>query len=144
MAKVTAQEFAKKWATRTTAAIPEFVAGVNRVTTAPGVKAAERADAYLQGVQRAVAERKWQDSVAGVPLQEWQAKTTQLGSQRIGAGVSMAEPKMQQFANSLLPYQESLKAAIDSQTPRGDLEQNITRMNAWVRGMSQFKKPQGT
>lgn len=144
MAKVNPQEFAKKWSQRTTQAIPEFQAGVMRVTVAPGIKASERADAYLMGVQKAVSERKWQDNVAAVPLNEWQQKTAQLGGQRIGSGVAAAETKMQAFGNALLPFQETLKSNLDSQTPRGDLEQNINRMTSWVRGMSQFKKPTGS
>lgn len=139
MAKVNPQEFAAKWKQRTTSAIPDFQAGVRRVTEAPGMKAAERADAYLQGVQKAVADRKWQNNVAAVPLEEWKQKTAELGGQRISSGVAAAENKVQRFASNLLPYQESLRAQLDNQMPKGDLEQNVNRMVAWVRGMSEFK-----
>ena len=40
MAKVTPQEFAEKWARRTQGATQDYIRGIDRVTEAPGVKAA--------------------------------------------------------------------------------------------------------
>ena len=138
MAKLNPTEFARKWATRTTAAVPEFVAGVNKVTEAPGMKAAARADAMVMGVQEAVASGKWQAKVGGVPLESWKQSTATLGAQRIGQGVAQAETKMQQFGAKLIPFQDTLKAALDAQAPRGGFEENMTRMNMWARGMHEF------
>ena len=138
MAKMNPTEFAAKWRTRTTAAIPDFVSGVNRVTEAPGLKAAARADAMVAGVQASVASGKWQSRVGGVPLESWKNSTATLGSQRIGSGVAQAEGKMQQFGAKLLPFQETLKAQLDASMPRGDFETNINRMTSWARGMHEF------
>ena len=139
MAKMNPTEFAAKWKNRTTAAIPDFVAGVNKVTEAPGLKAANRADAMVRGVQESVASGKWQRNVGSVPLESWKNSTATLGSQRIGSGVQAAESKMQAFGSKLIPFQETLKAAIDAQTPRGDFESNMQRMNSWARGMHEFE-----
>lgn len=139
MAKLSPADFAKKWGQRTTNAIPQFKEGVMKVTESPGMKAAARQDAMLAGVQRAVDSGKWARKVAEVPLEQWKQQTANLGGQRISAGVSAVESKMQTFAGRLLPYQDNLKAAIDSRTPRGDFEANINRMTEWARGMHEFK-----
>ena len=93
----------------------------------------------VQGVQQAVASGKWQQRVGGVPLESWKQSTATLGAQRIGAGVAQAENKMQSFGAKLIPFQDNLKQAIDAQTPRGGFEENMTRMNAWARGMHEFQ-----
>ena len=138
MAKMNPSEYAAKWKNRTTSAIPDFVSGVQKVTEAPGMRAAQRADAMVQGVQAAVQSGKWQRNVGGVSLESWKNSTATLGAQRIGSGVAQAEGKMQQFASKLIPFQETLKATLDAQMPRGDFEQNVQRMTSWARGMHEF------
>ena len=92
----------------------------------------------VMGVQEAVASGKWQAKVGGVPLESWKQSTATLGAQRIGQGVAQAETKMQQFGAKLIPFQDTLKAALDAQAPRGGFEENMTRMNMWARGMHEF------
>ena len=139
MARVNAQEFAQKLARRTAAAVPEYNAGVSAVTEAPGAKAAQRESEWAAGVARAAQENKFSRNVGAVTLQEWKDAALSKGSGRIAQGVSSAEPKMAQFGAELLQAVDNA-VNVTNQTPRGDLEQNLNRMNTFVREMAKFRK----
>ena len=140
MARVSASEFVDKWSRRTKGATDDYRRGVQRVTEAPGAKAARRADEYVAGVQRAVAENKWQRNVAAVSLGEWQQQAAGKGASRIAAGVDGAESKVAAFAGPLLDHVDAGRQKLESM-PRGGLDQNINRMVEFTRHMSTFRKP---
>ena len=102
MAKVSPSEFASKWARRTAEATGDYTRGIDRVTEAPGIKAAQKAEKLLAELQRVVNEGIWQERVAGVSLQEWKTAAKEKGAGRIAAGVQAAESDMQKFATELL------------------------------------------
>ena len=137
MAKVTPQQFAERWARRTSAAVPDYQAGISGVTVSPGIKAAENVAAYQAGIQQSIAEGKWQARVAAVPLAAWKSAAIDKGSGRIAAGVTQATPAMAQFAAELLP---AIDAARDSLPARGNLDQNLERMVSFARKMSEFRR----
>lgn len=139
MARVTASEFADKWARRTTGATEDYKRGISRVSEAPGAKAARRQDAYVEGVRRAAESGKWSERVAAVPLGDWQRKAINKGAPRIAAGVQEAEGDVQKFAGELLDHIDSGRSQLESH-PRGDLETNLQRMNTFVRHMSGFRR----
>lgn len=141
MAKVmqNPQQVAQNWANNLSAATQKITQGVQAVTVAPTQLAAQQASAYLAGVQQAVSSNRWQNSLQAVSLSQWQAATVSKGVPRIATGAQAAVPKMTSFMQQLLPYVSQLQQSLQS-TPRGSLEQNIARMNAWTRGMAQFSK----
>ena len=136
---ISPQQAAQNWANNLSAATPKITAGIQSVTTSPTQLAAQQASAYLSGVQAAVSSNKWQNSLMAVPLSSWQQEAITKGVPRIATGAQAAVPKMTTFMTKLLPYVSQLKQTLAS-TPRGGLEQNIARMNAWTRGMAQFSK----
>jgi hypothetical protein len=135
MARMTAQEFADKWGRRLKAAQPDIVAGVKRVTQAPGVKAAAQQDVMLNNLAAAVTDGTWAKRVAGVSLADWQNATANKGAQRIAAGVDGAAGKVQSMAGPLLSAIDAAVAVVE-QTPRGDIETNINRSATFAREMA--------
>lgn len=131
-----AQSVTEKWAQRTSGATQQVVEGVQRVTEAPGVKAARQKQAYLANVQAKVD--KWERNTAAVPLSDWQAATT-AGAARIAAGVQAKRGKMESFMREFLPYVEQVQSRVQAM-PRGNLEQNLARMVENARGLSNFKR----
>lgn len=130
------QEFLDKWSKRTKAAVPDYTAGVNRVTVAPGVKAAAQQDAFAAGIAEAIQSGRWARNVSKVGLEDWKDKAAKVGSARISAGVDAATPKMQDTVTKLLQTVAAGQASI-ANTPRGNLEQNIARMTGFVRYMAE-------
>lgn len=135
MAIPSAQTAAAKWAQNLSGSTQRIQAGIQSVTTAPGQAAARQKGAYVQNVQ--ASADKWASNVAAVPLSDWQQAAINKGVPRISGGATAAQPKMEQFMGKLLPYIGSQVAALPA---RGNLDQNINRLTAFVRGMAAFKK----
>ena len=136
MAKVTAQQYADKWGRRLKGATTDIRNGVERVTEAPGAKAARQSDKMLAGIQAAIADGRWQRAVAGVSLDEWKTATLDKGIGRIAAGVDSAMSKQIVMAEKLLAAVDSVTSTVDNM-PDTTLEDRINRMVAFARGMSE-------
>jgi len=135
MALPTPEEAAQAWAQRLAGSTDRIQRGVQAVTTSPGQAAARQKAVYQQNTAAAVD--KWAQRVAAVPLQSWQQAMLDKGAPRIAQGAQAAQPKMAEFMGQLLPHIASQVAALP---PRGGLDQNITRMTSFVRGMSKFQR----
>lgn len=129
---------AARWAQNLGAATDKIKAGIQAVTQSPTAKAAANANNYLLGVQRAVSSGKFQASLQAVSLQDWQNAMINKGLTRIASGATQAQPKMQAFMSQWLPYEAAGVAQLAS-TPRGTIDQNISRAVAMMRYNSQFK-----
>jgi hypothetical protein len=130
--KITPQESVQKWQQRTAASTQDYVAGINRVSSAPGEAAARQADVYLANVQAAV--NKWKKNVAAVSLTDWQRAAIDLGAPRIATGVNAATAK------TLLATErnfQNIDNALAGLPPRGTFEQNMARMNQFVTKLHQ-------
>lgn len=134
MAMPTASEAAQRWATNTAGAVQRYTDGVKSVTVSPGQAAARQADVWLAKVT--AAKQKFATNAAKVSLAEWQDKTANKGAQRLASGVQAAQGNYEQALGKLLPYIGNL---VNSLPRRGDLEANIGRMTAMVRGMAKYQ-----
>lgn len=133
MARVTADEYASDWAKGLTGASERIRRGVNKVTEAPGAKAAKESTRYVQGVQNKVD--LWKRRVSEVPLDEWKRMLLDKGLGRIAQGVTSAQPAQVAMAQKLLA---EVDAAVNeaNKIPRGDVEASIQRAAAFIRRMS--------
>lgn len=132
---MTPQEFIEKWGRRMQAAAPDIQSGINRVTEAPGVKAAKQQNAMLNGVNEAVSSGKWARNVAAVSVDQWKQAALTKGVQRIAAGVTQAQPRMGDAVTKLLSDVNATLAEVE-RTPRGDLATNINRAVTMMQGMA--------
>ena len=136
--KVTAAQFVEKHSRRTKAALGDMREGVLRVTEAPGVAAAAKADKMRANLIAALDSGKWERRVASVSLEDWKGAMIDKGVNRVAAGVDAAEGKTRQFAEQLLAHQAGLMTTIDAM-PDLTLEDGIARSTAMIRGMAKFE-----
>lgn len=139
MAKVTAQEFAEKWSRRLTASSPDIQRGINRVDQAPTEKAAAKKDKMLANLTASVQGGKWESGLRRVTLADWKKAATEKGIPRISAGVQGATPKVTEFAQQLLSFEDGLQAQVNS-LPDLTIEDSVNRASTWIRGMYKFKR----
>jgi len=138
MAKLTPKQAQEKHARRLKGALEDMRIGIEAVTEAPGRKAAAKQEKMLANLTESVRSGKWAQKVGAVPLDEWKDKMVTKGLPRVSAGIDGAAVKVENFFSQLLPYQDSLKSKLTTM-PDLTLEDNISRMTTWVRGMAQFK-----
>jgi len=135
--KVTPTEYSELWSSRLGAATERIRMGVEKVTEAPGAKAAAAADKMRVNILKSLDEGRWQAEVARVPLSEWKEKMLSKGVPRVRAGAEAAKPEMKAFATELFGHIESQQAKLKDM-PSVSLEDNINRMTTFVRGMADF------
>lgn len=130
---------AAKWANNLSNATQSIREGVENVSESPMAKAAARSDAYLQGIQRAVADGKYQDGLRRVSLEDWRRSLLEKGLPRIATGARASEGKFADFMGEFLPHVEAGQRALESM-PRGDLSQNIQRAVAMMQHNARFRR----
>jgi hypothetical protein len=139
MSRLTAAQFQEKHARRLTASIEDVRAGIDRVTESPTAKAAASKDKMLANLTASVQSGKWAAGLNRVSLEEWKSKARDIGVNRIASGIAAAKPKVIAFAEKLLPFIDTQQAKIKSM-PSVTLEDNISRMTTFIRGMATFNR----
>ena len=139
MAKLTPREAQEKHARRLKGATEDIRRGVQKVTEAPGVKAAAKEEKMRANLLAALDSGKWKSRVAAVPLEEWKDKMLNKGVGRIAAGVDEAAGDIENFFGELFEHQDGLSRQLENM-PDLTLEDNINRMTQYVRGMAEFKR----
>lgn len=127
-----AADAAARWQTGFGAAGPRWAAGIESVTTAPGIAAAAAQDRYLQGVQ--MSAPKWARNVAGVTLASWKQTSIAKGQGRLASGATAGMGKYQAAIGKVLDAEKSIIAGLPA---RGTVEQNIQRSSAFQLAMHQ-------
>lgn len=135
--RLNAAQMAEKWGRRLKGASPDIRVGVERVTESPMAAAAAKQDKMLTNLTESIRNGKWARGLARVSLPDWKSSMIDLGIGRIAAGVDAAIPKVQAFAGQLIDYENRLLTTIDAM-PDITLEDSISRMVAWIRGMGDF------
>ena len=138
VARVNAKEAADKLVRRLSGATQDVIRGVERVTEAPGIKAAAAQDLMLARVMEAITSGKWADAVSAISLPDWKKAMLDKGVPRIAQGVQAAQPKIQAFFEQLLPAVDAAKSEIESM-PNLTLEDRIARSSAFQRRMADFQ-----
>lgn len=121
------------WLAGMQSATPKYTAGIQAVSTAPGVAAARQADVWVANTTAAKA--KFQKNVSAIDLGTWQASAINKGAPRLASGAAASQQKMANALQQILPQIASIKQSLP---PRGNLEQNIARMTSYVRAASQI------
>lgn len=136
--RLTPQQFAVKWGNRLKGSLDDIRQGIDRVSEAPGVAAAAKADKWQQRVSSAESKRKWQRRVGAVSLEDWKTAIRDKGLPRIAAGVDASQSKMERFGAQLFAHQNEGLRIIEGM-PDLVLEDSINRMTTWCRHMNQFE-----
>lgn len=139
MSKLTPTEYAEKHARRLTAASDDVRKGVARVTVNPCEQAAAKQDKMLANLTASVQNGKWAAGLKRVTLEQWKERTTNVGVARIASGIAAARDKVVAFAEQLLPHIDAGQSKIKTM-PDITLEDNIARMDSFIRHMAGFKR----
>lgn len=135
---LTPQEIAEKQARRLKGSTQDIIRGIERVTEAPGVKAAAKADKMLTNLTEAVTSGKWAANVGAVPLDDWKKSTIEKGVPRISAGIDAAIPKMTDFHQQRQAHQQGIDSELDRMADIS-LEDGIQRATHQMRRMSEMR-----
>jgi len=141
MPKISVQAAREKHAARLKASTGEIQAQVMKVTTAPGVQAAAKADKMLTNITNSITSGRWQRRVASVSLTAWQESMVKKGIPRISQGIDAAAPKVEAFFAEFFPHLEKIEAEVKGM-PDLTLEDNINRAVHAMRRASEFKRGQ--
>lgn len=139
MANLTPKQAQEKHARRLKASITDITLGVDNVTEAPGKKAAAKSAKMLANLTKSVNDGTWANRVGAVTLEEWKEQMKTKGIPRIAAGIDGAAAKTEDFFSQLFAYQDTLQGQLKGM-PDLTLEDSISRMTKWVRGMAEFSK----
>lgn len=137
--RVDATQASEYWATGLANAGPKIAAGIDRVSTAPGTKAAAKKDKYVAGVT--ASQDLWARRVAAVPLEEWKARA-KAGTARISEGASAKKDKYANAVAGAFAHMDGVLSRVDSM-PNDTLEQRIQKSAEFQRGMAQYKRRSG-
>lgn len=137
--KLSPDEYVAKHAQRTKAAVPDYTAGVQKVTSSPTAAAAAKQQKMVANLTEAVNSGKWKNGLMRVSLEDWKNAATNKGAGRIAAGVDGAAGKVLSFAQQLLPYEQTLQDTVNK-LPDLTLEDSVNRASAWIRGMGKFQR----
>jgi len=135
MARLTPAQYLQKWGTNLSASAPYITAGVDRVTTAPGIAAAAAAPTMLANFTQSVTSGAWAARVSSVPLSAWQSAMKTKGIPRLQQGIAQAQATKTGAISAFLSAVDAAVADTNA-LPRGGLEQNIARSVAFQRSMS--------
>lgn len=138
MARKTASQVAKKWASRMQAATQDMKDGVSAVTVSPTEKAAQAVDKWFAGLQAARSDGTYEAGLRSVSNEQWKSAMITKGIPRVTDGVREAQPKMERFLGELLAHTDMVKSTIDAMpsTTRADRK---ARMDRAYELMSEFK-----
>lgn len=139
MARLTSSEFQEKHARRLSQATEDVRKGIQRLTVNPCELAAAKKDKMLQNVTAAIQDGRWENGLKRVSLDDWKNKALNVGVGRIAAGIAAAKDKVIAFADQLLPHIDAGQAKIKN-LPDLTLEDNIARMDTFIRHMATFKR----
>ena len=130
------QTAAQDWASGMQAASAKISRGIDRVSEAPGVKAARKVDKYRQGVLDNVDT--WARRSAAVTLSEWQ-DAAKAGVSRVAEGASRKQGK---YANAMGPVLQHLQTVVNQvdSMPDTTLEERIAKSAALQRGMAAYRR----
>lgn len=135
---LTPQQAADKWAANLAASQNQIKSGIAAVQESPMIRASQREDAYIAGIQRSLADGKRARGLARRSLADWQRLTTaKVG--RIASGAQEAKPDVANFMAQLLPYTEQVRNTIRGM-PKGTEADSDARMLAAINMMRKFKR----
>lgn len=139
MVRATPQQYAERLIAGVANNAEKIRSGVESVTDSPMEKAAGKKDKWIQGIQDAAANGKWERGLRRVSLNEWKASFINKGIQNMQTGVRNARPKMEAFAEEFFPHLEKIQAKVASM-PDVTLEDRLQRMMENARGIAGFKR----
>lgn len=128
-----------RWQRGLAGAQEAFNAGVDALTDNPMTAAAAREREYVEGVQRAVADGRWRAGLEGFEFSEWKRRMKDKGWKRMRDSAQQGEERYSRFYGWLEGVLDGLQREILDNMPRGDIEDNLRRAEAFARALHGYK-----
>jgi len=142
MPKLSPDAAAKKWASRTTAAVEDWRKGIEGVSESPTAKAALHLDKLLANIMESINSGRMAAALNNVSLADWKTASTTKGPGRIPAGVQGAVGKQEAYYRKVFPFLQTVQDEIASM-PNMTIEDSIARAAHLMRRMNEFKRSGG-
>lgn len=136
-----AAEVAAKWVRRGQGASQDYADGVDRVTESPTAAAARQKDKWIQAIQQAAQDGRFERGLNRVSLDDWKRAAREKGSQNYAPGVAAAEAKMVRAMERVLPLIDQTRQEIRSM-PSTTVDQRIQRATAFMTGLHRRARSQ--
>ena len=134
--RIPPDEAAGNWASGMSASTEKISRGIDRVSGAPGQKAAAKRDKYVAGVNDNLD--KWARNVAAVSEAEWK-DAAKAGVTRVAEGARLKQGKYADRVAPVFSHMDSVLSRVDSM-PDNTLEQRIQKSAEFQRGMAAFRR----
>lgn len=126
----------EKWARVTPQRAVDYEQGVQTPRQDWQQAATSAAQSYVQGVTQAAQEGRFQRGVQKAGTQKWARKAIQVGTQRFGPGVAVAEPD---YREAFEPFRRVIETTtLPPRGPKGS-PQNIQRVATMATALFQAK-----
>ena len=134
-----AKTVAEKWNRRLKGAIEDIRVGVEATTKNPAEEARKKKGKWVARMTAKETHDKWDNALSKVTLDDWKNAMINKGLGRISAGADEAVSDVEEFMSELLPHIDEGKRKIEKM-PDITLEDNIRRMEEFIRHMAKFKR----
>ena len=134
-----AKKVAEKWSRRLKGAVEDIRTGVEETTKNPAEEAVKKKAKWVARMTSKEVQDKWERRLRRVTLEDWKNAMINKGLGRISAGVDEAQDDFEEFMGELLPHIEEGQKTIEKM-PDVTLEDNIRRMETFVRHMAKFSR----
>ena len=128
---------AAKWAQRTSAAAPDYAAGVANTDKDPTALAIAAGQRYIAQVTARFNDGSWANGLRRAGKAGWQQGVRDKGEQNFSNGVNAAQSKVATAFGPLLAFEQNLLNRIAAMPNVTDLDRE-NRMLTWVREMRNY------
>lgn len=136
--RLNATDAAAKLISRGTAAVGDYVKGVNSVTESPTAAAARNLDkaklAYAESIDSGRMKRKLEE----VTVEQWRSQTVALGQARYAPGLTQSKGKCEKFFTKFLPVAYGVSDEV-AKMASTTIEDSIARATYAIRKLHEFK-----
>ncbi len=136
--RLNANEAAAKLISRGTAAVGDYVKGVNSVSVSPTALAAQNLEKAKMAYNESIDSGRMKRKLEAVTLEGWKSQTAQLGQQRYAPGLSASKAKCEKFFGAFLPVAYAVSDEV-AKMPNVTIEDSIARATMAIRRLHEFK-----
>lgn len=133
-----ASTVASRWAAGGSASQQKWLANANATTVDPTALAIAAGPKYLQNVQTAYQQGRYQRGLQRSGKAGWLAGINGKGAQNFSNGFTESEQKFATAIAPVLQFEASLQARVKAM-PNNTPQDAVNRAVAWIQGMQQYK-----
>lgn len=128
---------AAKWRARASAAQQDYLQGAQRPRRSWAEATRAGVQAWVQGIQQALADGRYERGITPEAEQFWRARIEQVGAQRYSQGVQQSQDR---YERNFAPYRQVLESLqLPERGPKGD-PRNLERVRIVAEALHQAKR----